>query len=282
MTYNIMQKCNLQRVKFIVLIVLLISLCCGFISDHRKIYDYGNELEKIKNLRSGRIRISEHNVGADYSLTFPSDVTCNSKKSIRFEYRFEDTMAEGKSSMQRSRSEISGVYSHTPMGVWTIEFDLYVPEETLDDRECGEIITQIHENSNTPISPSFCLSMKSGYLCCSIRGDSIPVNQWEKVNVPTHRQSKKLLYIEKNRWYHVKAFIKEGYQYDKSPLTQVWVDGELLFLSHLPNCCKYIPINKNHYNYLKFGIYKPLWKRMKEKPSIGKRIYYFDNYVVQV
>jgi len=251
-----------------------------FIYDN--VYDYGKELEKADDLRDERIRISPHNTGADYSLTFPSDITCNSKKSIRFEYRYEDTMAEGKTSMQRARSEISGVYSRTLMGVWTIEFDLYVPEETVDDNSCFEIITQIHEHSKTAKPPSFCLSVKGGNLYCSVRGDSIPISDWSKKNKAIHHNSEKLLYLKKDRWYHVKAFVKEGYQYDMSPLTQVWVDSELLFYSQVPNCYNYKPVKKDKYNYIKFGIYKPGWKKVKEPPSLSRRIYYFDNYVVQI
>ena len=291
-----------KRCVFGFTLIVFCFACCGFViaSDYSevgsrwysfvnlflpKVYDYGKELDGGRIIKSKRIRISPHNVGASYSLTFPEDITCNSLKSIRFEFRYEDTHAKGKSPMQRVRSEISGVSAKTLMSEWTIEYDLYVPFETLDDNMFKEIVTQIHENSSNPISPSFSLSVKGGFLTCSIKGDSIPISKWKNLNKPTHSHIRQLIYLEKNRWYHVKAFVGEGYRYDMNPLTRVWVDGKLLFESYQPNCYNYIAVNKESYNYLKFGIYKPGWEILNKKGNMNlnnNRIYYFDNFIVKL
>lgn len=83
--------------------IVILVICSSYDLLSVETYNYGKELEKDLPLRRGKVRISPHNIGADYSLTFPSDITCNSKKSIRFEYRYEDTKADSVSKMRRAR-----------------------------------------------------------------------------------------------------------------------------------------------------------------------------------
>lgn len=247
-----------------------------------KVADYGNALDDC-NLNSTRgIRIRPHNVGMDYSLTYPSDVTCDSKRSIRFEYRFEDTKAGNVNAMRRARSEISGVFCNSPRNKWIIEYDLLIPQETKDDKAYSEIITQIQKESKIPIGPAFCLNILDGWLKCSIQGDSVPVGEWQGKRQATHWAYPRLQCLDKGRWHHIKIYLKEGIQYSDLPLTKVWVDGVLKLESHQPNCYSYDPTKAGLYDYLKFGVYKPGWKNLKENPStLGNRVYYFDNVVVK-
>ena len=246
-----------------------------------KVADYGKALEDGALSNKKGIRMSPHNVGAAYSLTFPQDVTCNSKRSIRFEYRYEDTKADGVNSMRRARSEISGVFCSSPMNKWIIEYDLYIPEETIEDKNL-EIVTQLHEHSVTPVSPSFCLWVKGGYIGGTINGDSAMLTSKPFVKKKvSHHHSGRLAVLSKGKWYHVKIYVKEGYQISALPVTKVWIDSKLVLESITPNCYKYNPSVKDSYNYLKFGIYKSPWMKSNVVPQTDRRIYFFDNYVVR-
>lgn len=247
-----------------------------------KIADYGSVLENgdVKNTRG--VRVAQHSVGENYNLTFPMNIVKNSNRSIRFEYRYQDTKKEGASKMQRGRSEISGVFAYSPKNKWIIEYDLYIPKETQDDEVATEIITQIHEGSSTPVSPAFCLFMKGGYLGCTAKGDSCDLGDWAGKRKPSHTYSKRLLYLQKERWYHIKIYLKEGWRSEDQPLTRVWVDGALLYESTVPNCYNYAVKPGSHYDYLKFGVYKGSWLNAKDvEREKQTRIYYFDNYVVK-
>ena len=247
-----------------------------------KVADYGAELEEGRLIRNGASRMYAHNVGEKYNLTFPSDIVINSQRSIRFEYRFENSKKENVREMLRARSEISGVFSKSPKNKWIIEFDLYVPEVTVDDTAISECITQIHEGSKHPTFPSFCLRVKSGILYCNIKGDCIRIEDWCKKVNPINNLTTPLLYLEKNRWYHVKVYLKEGWLQEDRPLTKVWVDGTQLFESDKPNSYCYTPQNQGYYDYLKFGIYKSGWVKVKEvEKELQTRAYIFDNYVVK-
>lgn len=239
-------------------------------------YDYG------ANIDNNSIRLTPQNVGEEYNLTFLMDDLLSCRRLIRFEYRFDDILKKEKNGVLRSRSEISGVFSKSPLNKWIIDYDILIPSGTADDERDFEIITQIHEHSKDPISPSFCLFVQTGYLFCGIRGDSIPIGLWEKRNIPTHQDVGKLIYFNKNEWYHIKIFIKEGYQCIDEPLTKVWVNSHLFFESKKPNCYNYEPIKDGFYNYLKFGIYKPGWLETKKcEFNKRRRIYIFRNFVVR-
>ena len=247
-----------------------------------KVADYGRALEEGNIKKTSNVRVAPHNVGEDYNLTFPTDIVQSSSRSIRFEYRYQDTKKAGVNNMLRSRSEISGVFSNSPKNKWIIEFDFLVPKETLDDEEITDIITQIHEGSSTPTSPSFCLFTKGGYLCCTTKGDSYELGDWEDLRKPTFSDSKRFIYLQKDKWYHIKIYLKEGWRPEDLPLTRVWVDGSLLYETQIPNCYKYRNNNSNHFDYLKFGVYNSGWLKKKEIVK-GKqtRVYYFDNYFVK-
>lgn len=257
-------------------------LCCYEICEFKDV-KYG-EMFDDGVFRQMKSFFTSQSIGKDYSLNFPADVTCHSPRSMRFEYRFEDAKTEeDKSKTQRTRSEISGVHSSSLMGKWIIEFDFLIPEETMDDAENKEIITQLHEGSDDAISPAFCLGMWKGELFCRLRGDNIPIGQWKKRNVPaggTHLAS--LAYLEKGVWHHVKVFLREAYQQSMNPLTVVWLDSKKVFESRLPNCYNYEPRKQGAYNYLKFGIYKSAWINIEEcGEEKSRRVYYFDNYKVR-
>ena len=250
---------------------------CGF-----KVIDYGQLMDGgIWSTRKGKM--SQQNVGEDYSLRFAEDLACRSPRSMRFEYRFEDSKKEGKSKTQRGRSEISGVHSSSLMGKWIIEFDFYIPYDTKDDNLSRECITQLHDCSTMALSPAFSIGMRNGELYCRLRCDSIPVEQWEKRNNPaggTHILP--LGYLKKDTWHHIKIYLKLAYQRSMMPRTIVWVDSKKVLESNLPNCYNYMPKKAGMYDYIKFGIYKSSWLRLKQKPvGIDRRIYYFDNYKVK-
>ncbi len=251
------------------------ELCDFKEMDYGKILDTGI-FRKAKGL-------SSQGVDKDYSLRLPQDTVCNSPHSTRFEYRFEDSKMDGKSKAQRGRSEISGVHSSSLMGKWIIEFDLLVPKETNDDHMFKECITQIHEGSMDAISPAFSIGMWKGELYCRLRGDSIPIGQWEKRNAPVNGSPiTSLGRITKGEWHHIKIFLREAYQRSMNPLTVIWVDSVKVFESNHPNCYNYEPRRKALYNYIKFGIYKSAWLRLKAcREETVRRIYYFDNYKVR-
>ncbi len=244
--------------------------------------DYGWLMDEcIWETRKGKMILQ--NVDEDYSLQFPSDITYHSPRSMKFEYRFEDSKKEGKSKTQRGRSEIAGVSASSLMGKWVIEFDFLVPHETADDSLHYDMITQLHDHSTEALSPAFCLLMKNGEMICRLRGDSIPVEQWAKRNKPvsgTHILP--LGYLKKDTWHHIKIYLKLAYQRSMMPQTIVWVDSKKVLESNLPNCYNYTPTKAGAYDYIKFGIYKSSWLRLKQKPEgTDRRIYYFDNYRVK-
>lgn len=244
--------------------------------------DYGDVLENgiIENRKD--VRTTPHNVGENYNLTFPTDVTCHSERSIKFEYRYENAKKSGVSKMQRGRSEISGVFSKSPKNKWILEFDFYVPTETEVDNEDYEIITQIHEGSTMPTTSSFCLFVRGGFLYCTIKGDSTDIEKWVRRGKPKHNQTYKLSRIKKETWCHIKCYIKEEWSVEDNPLTVIWVDGKMALKSDTPNSYYYKPRKEGLYSYLKFGIYKSAWlKKEYVKEKIRRRIYYFDNYVVK-
>lgn len=255
-------------------------LCCYEPCDFKEI-DYGKLLDN--GVLTKNIGLSSQGVGETYSLTFPQDIVCNSPRSIRFEYRFEDSKKEGKTKTQKGRSEISGVQSSSLMGKWIIEFDFLIPKETNDDQDNKEIITQLHEGSMDAISPAFSLGMWKGELYCRLRGDSIPIGQWEKKNVPVNGSPiTSLGRITKGEWHHIKIFLREAYQRSLNPLTIIWIDSTKVFESRHPNSYNYTPKKAERYDYIKFGIYKSAWIGLKEcSEGISKRIYYFDNYKVR-
>lgn len=247
-----------------------------------KTIDYGQLMDGgIWSTRKGKM--SQQNVGEDYSLRFAEDLTCCSPRSIRFEYRFEDSKKEGKNKTLRGRSEIAGVHSSSLMGKWIIEFDFYIPYDTKDDSVFRECITQLHDYSTKALSPAFSMGMRNGELYCRLRGDSIPVEQWEKRNKPAGgNHILPLGYLKKDTWHHVKIYLKLAYQRSMMPQTIVWVDSKKVLESNLPNCYNYTPKKAGVYDYIKFGIYKSSWLGLKQKPEgIDRRIYYFDNYKVK-
>ena len=246
-----------------------------------KVANYGEVLEDGLIDDSEYVRIAPHNVGEPYNLTFPSEVTKQSEKSIRFEYRYENVHKNGASTMQQARSEISGVFSNSPKNKWIIEYDLYVPKEMVDDGKNIEIITQLHEYSNMPTTPAFCLYILGGVLKCALRGDNIDIASW-KNGKPRYITSGQLKYLTKGEWHHVKAYVKEGWQEGDIPLTIVWVDGNKLYESTNPNCFKYDPMREGKYDYLKFGIYKSSWLKDENVASnLQTRTYYFDNVIIK-
>lgn len=256
-------------------------LCCYEPCVFKEI-DYGKILDDgiYKRIKS---KISKQGVDDDYSLTFPKDISFNSPRSIRIEYRFEDSKKTGKTKTQRGRCEISGVHSSSLMSKWIVEFDLYVPHETVDDGEIRECITQLHDNSNAALSPAFSIGLIDGELYCRLRGDSIPVEQWQKRNKPaggTHLTN--LGYLKKDTWHHIKIYLKLAFQRSMNPQTIIWLDSKKVLESNLPNCYNYTPKKDGMYDYIKFGIYKSGWLELKQQPiDTDRRVYYFDNYKVK-
>lgn len=242
--------------------------------------NYGEAFETDSDYQNF-IKVSKQNVGEKYSITFPTNITNRSLSSIRFEYRYENSKNLSKNKTARGRSEISGVRANSPMNKWIIEFDIYVPHTTIDDSESSECITQLHEGFSNSTVPAFNIGVDNGFLYCRLRGDSILRKKGDKI-CPQHTYTKKLCYLEKDRWYHIKAFVKEGYQSAYNPLTKIWIDNELVFESKLPNCYHYDPSREGRYNYIKFGIYKSKWLSKNDcNPRTKTRVYYFDNYLVK-
>ena len=243
--------------------------------------NYGTFFELGDTRKTEGIRAVPHNVGKPHCLTFPTDVTCGSARSIRFEYRLDDVNAKGINSMRRARSEISGVFCHSPMNKWIIEYDFYVPIDTQDD-DGFEIITQIHEGSKTPVAPSFCIWMENGLMGCTVKGDSCLLENPNIQGNVVHHYAAGMLKVQKGKWHHIKIYVKEGYQYSSLPLTKVWIDSKLMLELHAPNCYNYEPTKADYYSYLKFGIYKPGWISNSGRGyKTSKRVYYFDNMVVK-
>ena len=247
-----------------------------------KVADYGRSLEGGRLYADRSFRKTRHGVDEPYSLTYPTDITNHSKRSIRFEYRYENALKDGASKMRRGRSEISGVYSESPMNKWIMDFDFYVPSETREDSTCSEAVTQLHEGSLTPTFPTFVISVINGSLQCNVKGDSTLISEWKINKRPFHINYSKQYPLEKETWHHIKAYIKEGYQISAMPLTMVWVDGTLVFESYMPNCYNYPPAAEGIFDYHSFGVYKSSWVRgVVPDSTIQTRIYYFDNYIVR-
>lgn len=243
--------------------------------------DYGKEMDNPDFFKESKLMMITQNVGEIYNISFSSDTICHSLFSTRFEYRFNDTKMNNMTSTQRGRSEISGVWSHSPMNKWIIEFDLYIPMETLDDEEYFEIITQIHEGSNKSTTPAFYLSILNGTLKYNLRGDELLIDKWDGKEHPIYRNSGELSYLEKNRWFHIKVFLKEACLKELLPLTKIWIDNKLVLETYAPNCYIFTPRKPENYSYFKFGIYKPGWMLLRECiPNLSKRIYFFDNIMV--
>ena len=107
------------------------------------------------------------------------------------------------------------------------------------------------------------------------------IRSWYKYAYQSWASSGRLAVLSKGKWYHVKIYVKEGYQISALPVTKVWIDSKLVLESITPNCYKYNPSVKDSYNYLKFGIYKSPWMKSNVVPQTDRRIYFFDNYVVR-
>ena len=246
------------------------------------ISNYGDGLEKMIDSKKISPRMSFQNVGEPYSVTSSSVIRKNSLSSTRFEYQYKDSKAANKSTTQRARSEILGVYSHSPMNKWIIEYDLFIPEETVDDSKNFDIITQIHEGSSKSTTPAFYLALFDGNAKCNIRGDFTKIEDWEVGKNPVYINSYNLIYLKKNMWHHIKIYLKESYQPELKPVTRIWIDGILRIDVNDPNCYNFNPRKPNDYNYFKFGIYKPGWLTQSScSNNLSKRVYYFDNIVVK-
>lgn len=244
-------------------------------------YNYGKVLEKELLNGYNPFKIIPENVGADYSLSLSSATTINSLSSLRFEYRFSDSKENEQNKTGKARSEISGIYSNSPISKWIVEFDFFVPLNTKDDPDDFEIITQIHEGCKISTTPSFFLYMLNGTLNYSLRGDSTFIEEW-RAESPVYREKSAIAYVEKDKWHHIKIYLKEGWQYNYHPMTKIWIDNKLLVESKSPNSYCYIPAKQGCYNFVKFGIYKPGWVNRKScEEEVKKRIYFFDNVIVK-
>lgn len=244
-------------------------------------FDYGGVLDNGLFFGYSPFKIISENIGTDYCLKTSNNYRCNSSSSLRFEYNYNDSQNISYNTNRRARSEISGVYSKSPMSKWIIEFDIFIPDSTKDDEDDFEIITQIHEGCKISTTPSFFLYMLNGFLSYSLRGDDVLIEKWNSKMSPKYVYNDKICYLSKEKWHHIKVYLKEGWRYECSPLTKVWVDDNLVFVSKVPNCYCYTPAKSGYYNFIKFGIYKPGWLGKSIcKKEISKRVYYFDNYLV--
>ena len=204
------------------------------------------------------------------------------QRSIRFEYRYEDSRELNKGRTQRGRSELSGVHAKSPMNKWIIEFDLFIPNETQADSLYRDVITQIHESSLiSGVSPGFSIGIKGDNLIAKVQGMAGVLSK----NPVENKKKMKRVYgdlgrISKNEWHHIKIYLREAYVVEMMPRTVIWLDGVKKISLDEPNCYSYTPRNTT-YNYLKFGIYK--WDWLNKEPVSGteRRVYYFDNYMVK-
>lgn len=246
-----------------------------------KVADYGNMFDSAVSGRKGPFFVEQH-VGRDYSITYPSDKTFKSAKSIRFEYRYVDAHMLFKTQTQRGRSEISAVSAESPMSKWFFDFDLLIPSETKDDPFHREVLTQIHDFSSVQgLSPSFALGIEKGALYVNLLGNDSVVSSLDQVKKKLVRTYQNLGRLQRDSWHHIKIYVKQAYDTRMMPLTIIWVDGREVFRNESPNCYNYKPRKQNHYDYAKFGIYKWGWLNKKLAPGTEKRIYYFDNYVIK-
>lgn len=241
-----------------------------------KYVDYGSISDSVNlNKNFGKFQ----NVNEKYSIVYSKDVVANSRRSLRFEYRYSDSQQKMKNKTQRARSELSGVVASSLMNKWIIEFDLFIPESTKDDSLYREIITQLHEGSEFPRSPAISLGMLNGFLYVNVHGDSSLIKDDRKIDYKEGKKLELLTYLEKNIWHHIKLYVREAYTKAFMPVTKIWVDGKEVFDDDTPNCYNYKK-KKKMYSYLKFGIYKWNWLHHRPVQGTESRVYYFDNYVV--
>lgn len=203
---------------------------------------------------------------SSYGITFNSETTRNSLKSLRFEQRKADSMGG------TYRSEITPPYMRPrnyPLQTKIFSFDIYFPSD-YDYDSRADVLWQMHhtpDNVNPDaMYPNISFSTMQGKMWIET------LTYADKATDASDPQSTRydIGEVEKGTWKHFDVFLREGYLPQHNPATAVYMDGVNVVLSRIPN-----GYNTTEGSYLKMGMYKSAWTSQTTETSV--RVVYFDN-----
>ena len=148
------------------------------------------------------------------------------------------------------------------------DFDVYFPSSSQFDDE-GDIIFQLHDRDGAYRAyVPFFLAESNGVLSVSLSYTLIPGAVVDDV---IKLGSTPIWNIETDSWHHITVLIRERYEENQHPYTEVRIDGNIVFVSHNPNC-----FNDLVSTELQYGIYKNKWGA-----GVTTRERYYDNMKVK-
>lgn len=160
----------------------------------------------------------------------------------------------------------------TPFGInnlrdITISFDVLFPSDSVED-ESGDIFFQMHDR-DASLARGFVpliLSNNNGHVVLSIAS----TYTYASTDITKNVLDADIMTIEHDKWYHFDIRIKERYDSDQHPFTEIKVDGERIFASHKGNCFNDVVPSSPQY-----GVYKNVWDT-----GVTVRERYFDNLMI--
>ena len=148
------------------------------------------------------------------------------------------------------------------------DFDVYFPSSSQFDDE-GDVIFQLHDRDGAYRAyVPFFLAESNGVLSVSLSYTLIPGAVVDDV---IKLGSTPIWNIETDSWHHITVLIRERYEENQHPYTEVRIDGNIVFVSHKPNC-----FNDLVSTELQYGIYKNKWGA-----GVTTRERYYDNMKVK-
>lgn len=199
-----------------------------------------------------------------YSCTFNTEIKRFNKRSLKFDLKYSD--GTGRSEINFPilwKKRLGGISS---VG---IEFDLFIPSDFTDESS-PEGFFQLHHASdslNLPTAgPNIILYSQSGHMYFRTRGyEGHLENAGDAIS-----EIYDLGEIQKGEWHRYSIFWRQSYINSVTPITALYVDGELKVCTNVVNM-----YNSPFSAYPKFGIYKWDWKTTAT--TVSERIAYYDN-----
>ncbi|MEM9450624.1 MAG: polysaccharide lyase [Cyanobacteria bacterium P01_E01_bin.6] len=213
----------------------------------------------------------------NYSLTL-EDSPSGPGKAARFELRRGDPWVSGS-----IRSELSAVRLDTDAEMW-YRFRVYIPENWEFD-PLPDTFAQWHnvldknlgEGQVNVGGPPLTMYIEGDQIRIVNRSDSNPVTTQDS---PT-RQVEDVWVgnYEKGAW--IDWVVHVNWSYKADGVLQIWKDDELIVDKTGPTS-----FNDQNYPYMKFGIYKwiwkdPAWLDPEDYSKVNTRVLYFDDVVIQ-
>ena len=204
--------------------------------------------------------------------------TCYSEKSQEFTLVKNevtpDPVTARKEYADNSRLRINNLRRYK------IAFDMFFPSEYQYD-VVSDLVFQMHDRHNVngknletvpPIGIVTSGLDNTEYLGFILRGC-----EWTDVeNRMTNNDNETLMPLERNKWLHVELYVKEGYMPEHRPLTELFIDGKLVYRNHAINA-----FNRAVGTYARYGIYKAAWENesVREACTYDSKTVLIDNFI---